>query len=179
LYKNKALRLAKNIAKEATGDSLIVGYPYRIQEGVRMGIVPDCDVAAVLVDNEDTRVFCSEFFDVPVIFAAVGIDADRCYTMVQEPGAACYRCAIPELEGINEYRCYLPSCIDVNKIVGGLVLYAVDSLFMDRARKWNYMEINLGGFPPNRTQFIEKNPNCPLCKRQYGNEILEVDMSIQ
>jgi len=163
LYKNKALRLAKNISEQATGDSLIVGYPYRIQEVTRMGTVPECDVAAVLVDNEETRVFCSKFFDIPAIFAAVSTNADRCYVMVQKPDGACYRCVIPEPKGVSEYQCYLPSSIDVNKIVAGLVLYAVDSLTMDRARHWNYKEVNLSGFLPDKTQSIKRNPDCPLC----------------
>jgi len=175
LYKNKAIRLAKNIVKQATGDSVIAGYPYRIQEAVMMNIIPDCDVAVVLVDNDDTRAFCSKLFDFPVIFSAVSINADRCYTMVQVSGNACYRCVIPEPKGESEQRCYLPSCIDVNKLVAALVLYAIDSLIMDRERQWNYKEINLGGFLQDRTEFIEKNQSCPLCGRysqtKYYKEI--------
>lgn len=166
LYKNKALRLARNITRQATGNSLIGGYPYRIQEAVAMDIIPDFDVMAVLVDNEETRVFCSEHFDTPVIFSAVSINADRCYTMVQEPGGACYRCAIPEPKGESEQRCYLPSSIDVNKLVAALVLYAIDSLVMDRQRQWNYKEVNLGGFLRDRTLLISKNPSCQLCGEQ-------------
>ena len=162
LGKYKTHCLGRNLKEQATGDTTILTYPFRIEEMVRMGLVLYSHVAVVLVDNEQTRVFCSNLFHIPVIFAAVGINAERLYVAVQERGKACYRCMIPEPES-KEYRCQLPSCIDVNKVAAGLVAYALDSLIMGRERTWNYMELNLCGLPANRAEYIEKNPDCPLC----------------
>lgn len=164
LDKNKAHRLARNMIKVATGNTVIKAYPYTIQEMLSMDIFPFCQVVMVLVDNEETRTFCSEeFSNLPIIFIAVGTNAERGYIAIQEPGRACYRCIIPEPKSLTEYRCQIPSCIDVNKVVSGLAIYALDSLVMGRERDYNYKEINLGGVLPDRNENFEKNPECPLC----------------
>jgi molybdopterin/thiamine biosynthesis adenylyltransferase len=164
LYRNKALMLAKKAVNWGTNGTLVVGYPFRIQEMVDMGIVPEHDIALTLVDHEETRTFASSHFqDVPLVFAGVGLQSERLYVFVQEPGKACYRCAIPEPGSLTEFPCQVPSCIDPAKVVGGLVLYIIDSLIMDRDRGYNYKEVNLSGSPPDRTEYIRKNPACPAC----------------
>jgi molybdopterin/thiamine biosynthesis adenylyltransferase len=162
-YEDKAPRLVRNLIVHATAECTMAGYPWRIQEAYEMGCVPDCDVAIVLVDNESGRIFCSKFFrHIPIIFSAVSIECDRLYVTIQQCGKACYRCVVPEPD-VPKHRCHLPSCIDVNKVAAGLVLFAVDSLIMNRARSWNYKEVSLTGILPDRTEYIERKPDCPLC----------------
>lgn len=172
LYKNKALRLARNLVKEATGKSMIVGYPFAIQEkqDIRDRINESFEAAIVLVDNEATREFCSRSFTIPTIFSAVGMEAERFYVMVQEPGGPCYRCAVPKPDvAPGRHHCNAASSIDAAKAIGGFVLYALDSILMNRARRWNYREANFsGGVPFDKTLRIESNPDCWLCGMLKG-----------
>ena len=166
LGKNKAVACARNTARQAVGNSVITGHPWTIQEAVRDHHVPVCDVVVVLVDNDGSREFCSQYFKVPVIFGATSIDARRCYAMVQEVDKACIRCVVPRVDE-SKMPCVLPSCVDINKATVALALYAIDSLFMEkRTRYWNYREHDLTGELKERSDWFNKDPDCPLCGRR-------------
>jgi molybdopterin/thiamine biosynthesis adenylyltransferase len=167
LFKPKAIRLARNLSKLATNDSIITGYPIQIQEAVEKGLVPDCDVVIVGVDNADARFFCSEhFYDkVPVIFTAVSPEADAGYVFVQEPGKACFGCVFPDEHGRPARKCS-GSTIDINKAIAGIVSYAVDTLCMKRPRNWNYKRIFLSGLMGDLSEMVERDPECAFCRER-------------
>ena len=61
--------------------------------------------------------------------------------------------------------CVVGSAIDILKVVGGLALYAVDSLLMDRPRAWNYKEVSLDGDRVEHQMVLAQSADCPLCRR--------------
>lgn len=167
LYQNKAIRLAKNLAREAIKSSIIRGYPMRFQTAVKTGIDVSCDVAICGVDNNETRVYVSRHYyqkGIPVVFTAVSEDADHGYVFVQEPGKACFGCLFPQAINDNSNECpKTPAVKDILKVVAGIVLYAVDTLIMDRKRNWNYKEVFLASFVPDTAYTIEGKEDCLLC----------------
>ncbi|MFC1865145.1 ThiF family adenylyltransferase [Chloroflexota bacterium] len=165
LYKNKAERLGKNLAREATSRCLITAYPMRFQEAIEAGLNVDADITICGVDNNEARVAAARYFleTIPVIFIAVSEDADHGYVFVQEPGKACYGCLFPDaVDDTRQYPCS-PAIIDILKTVAGIATYAVDTLIMNRIRNWNYKEIFLSGMVPERNVFIRKREKCPIC----------------
>lgn len=166
LYKNKAKCLAKNLAREGVKNSIIIGYPFHFQQAVKRNIDINCNVAICGVDNNPTRVFVSKYFyqkNIPVIFTAVSRDGNNGYTFVQEPGKACWGCLFPQAINDNSYPCPgTPAIKDILKVVAGIVLYALDSLFMPRLREWNYKEIFLDGFP-DKAFWVKRKNECLLC----------------
>ena len=46
---------------------------------------------------------------------------------------------------------------DILKVIGGLALYAVDSLLMERPRNWNLRYVFLAGFIEDAHRIVEKN----------------------
>ena len=168
LYQNKALGLAKNLVKEGTKKSLIIGYPFPFQEAVEKKIDTSCDLAVCGVDNNETRKYVSRFYytrRVPVVFTAVSEDANHGYVFVQEKNEACFGCLFPEALNDNREPCpNTPAVKDILKVVAGIVLYTVDSLIMKRKRNWNYKEVFLAGFVPDTNRIVERRKNCPLCQ---------------
>lgn len=167
LYKNKALCLAKNLRKEAVKKSVIAGHPFTVQEAVEQGVDCSCDIAICGPDNNPARVFVSRYFyekQIPVVFTAVSRDANHGYVFVQETGQVCFGCLFPEALNDKTEPCpNTPAVKDILKVVAGIVLYAVDSLVMERRRNWNYRQIFLGGFVPDILKKLERKENCVIC----------------
>jgi molybdopterin/thiamine biosynthesis adenylyltransferase len=171
LYTNKACALAKNLAREATGRSTIIGYPLRFQEALRKGIDVSCTVAVCGVDNDETRVDVSRHYRArrtPVVFIAVSRDAANGYVFVQEGSSdsACFGCLFPDaVDNPATSPCDDPAgaTIDVLKAVAGIATYAIDSLIMPRRRTWNYKEVFLAGQLRDGHRVIPKREDCPLC----------------
>jgi molybdopterin-synthase adenylyltransferase len=170
LGKNKAVRLAKNLAREGFLGSVIQGYPLRLEEAIAQGIDLSGSVAIVGVDNHRGRIAASRFFrskGMPVIFTAVSETANNGYVFVQEaaPDAPCFACLFPDAVHDATDPCPgTPAIKDILKVVAGIVVYAVDTLLpgMARPRSWNYKEIFLDGFP-GRDWMVERRQDCPLC----------------
>ena len=169
LYKNKALAVAKNLAREAVFDTTIAGLAMRYQSA-RQYINPD-DYAVFLnnVDNNEARVDmardCLEWGK-PIVMCGVSEDANSGWVFVQEskPDTACFGCAFPNRLNDNQHPCPgTPACVDILKVMGGLALYAVDSLLMERPRNWNLRHVFLAGFIEDAHRIVERNPDCPLC----------------
>lgn len=168
LYKNKALCLAKNASHNATKASVIYGFPYMFQEAVENDVDVSCDAAISGVDNNPARTFAAKHYlkTRPVIFTAVSNDANHGYVFIQEPGKACFGCLFPKAVNDETTPCpNTPAVKDILKVVSGVVLYAVDTLFMERKRNWNYREIYLAGFVPDSSRNVERLGNCPICGR--------------
>jgi molybdopterin/thiamine biosynthesis adenylyltransferase len=174
LYRNKALSLAKNLVKEAMGDTVIRALPFNFIGAVRERIA-DPDVVICGVDNDGTRVEVARHFlrRRPVVFVAVDETADHGYVFVQEPGRACIACALPWVTHRAEVARCTPAgaVIDILEVVAGFVAYAIDSLLMPRPRGWNYRQVRLSGFGPEVSRFVERRPDCDLCSvTQEGSD---------
>lgn len=169
--KNKAMRLARNLSRMGFGGTKIVGVGLSFQAAVEKNLVPPLKALVCGVDNDETRVYVSNYGRrerIPVVFTAVSRDGNNGMVFVQEVGKACYGCVFPDALASSskkeQARCAPdPAVKDILKVVAGVVLYAVDSLFMDRKRNWNYREIFLCGFVPDRIWQVERRTDCPMC----------------
>jgi molybdopterin/thiamine biosynthesis adenylyltransferase len=173
LYKNKAHRLARNLAKEGFSGTVIQGYGLSFQDAVERGIDLLGSVAIVAVDNNPTRVAASCFYrkqGIPVIFTAVSAQADHGYVFIQKPGEACFGCLFPHAVNDETYPCPgTPAVKDILKVVAGVVVYALDTLLMERKRFWNnYKSIYLDGSIPGSDCMMERRKDCKLCQADHG-----------
>jgi molybdopterin/thiamine biosynthesis adenylyltransferase len=170
LYKNKAIRLARNLAKEGFCATRLQGIALSFQDAVEQGIDLLGSVAIVGVDNNPTRVAASRFYrkhHIPVIFTAVSAQADHGYVFIQElgEGKPCFGCLFPKSVNDDTYPCPgTPAVLDILKTVAGIVTYSVDSLLMKRLRTWNFKSCYLDGTIPGSDSMIEKRRNCKLCQ---------------
>ena len=170
LYKPKALRLAENLTRLATGNSVIRGIPMMFQDAVDRSFIYQTDIAIVGVDNNDARFFCSDYFrEKAVVFTAVSPEADSGYVFVQLPGDACFGCMFGDQFDRPERKCN-GSTIDINKVMGGFVSYAVDPLIMQRPRDWNYKRICFHGPFEDMSRTIKINPDCQFCGGRRTNQ---------
>lgn len=170
LYRNKAVAVVDNLARECLADTDLWGYPLQYPD-VGSHIEWDkFDVFLCNVDNNITRVRLAKEClarKKPVIFSAVSSNAGSGYVFVQEskPTTPCFGCAFPHKVDDTIRPCPgTPACVDILTVVGGFVLYAVDSIVMDRPRFWNMRWIYLDGSLEDRSLKIPHNPNCPLCQ---------------
>jgi molybdopterin/thiamine biosynthesis adenylyltransferase len=171
IFKPKAFRLARNLSKMGFGGSLLSGVNLSFQQALEENLVSDPDVLICGVDNQEARYDACEYAtqkNLPVVYTAVSRDGNSGYSFVQEPLKACFGCAFADISSTadkkKQNKCAPdPAVKDILKVVAGLVLYAVDSLFMDRKRNWNYREVFLAGFAGERIMNIEKRKTCPVC----------------
>jgi adenylyltransferase/sulfurtransferase len=164
---NKALALARNLSRQATGRTLIDGHARSFQDALAAGARIDGDIAVVGVDNNATRIAAAEYYlsrDVPVVFLAVDARASRGYVFVQtsQPGQPCFLCLYPDAPGDRRIHGCAGASIEILKVMAGIALYAIDSLLMARPRLWNYKAVFLdqGG---DGQRVIGQRPTCALC----------------
>ena len=174
LYKNKAVCLAENLSKMGFGETTLTGYPYSFEEGIaKLGTI-DCSIAVVGVDNDLCRVIAARYFldkGVPVVFTGVSEDGNSSYVFIQKSksGEPCFGCfnskAVKEVnDGIRRFPCPgTPAIKDILKTVAGLVIFAVDTLLMDRYSEWNNRVVYLDGSVPSGSSMLKRKENCPLC----------------
>jgi molybdopterin-synthase adenylyltransferase len=167
LYQNKVFAAAKNLKREATANTLIEAYPLSLQDALAQGVINKPDVLLILVDNNRTRIDGARKgleWNIPVIYAGVGRDGTHGTVSVQEPGKACFGCFFPDaVEGEGAPCPGVPTSIDILQILTAHVAYAVDSIVMQRPRRWNYRTCELSGIVSDSASMIERNPKCPLC----------------
>jgi molybdopterin/thiamine biosynthesis adenylyltransferase len=169
LYKNKAVCLARNLAKEGFCDTVIQGQGLAFEDAVERGVDVTGSVAVVAIDNNPGRVAACRFYQrlrMPVVFTAVSETADHGYVFVQEPGKACWGCAFPDEVNDETYPCPgTPAVKDILKVVAGIAVYAVDTLLpgMARLRCWNYKDVYLDGSIPGNDWQVKRREDCQLC----------------
>jgi sulfur carrier protein ThiS adenylyltransferase len=159
LYKNKALSLAKNLAKQGIRKTEIIAYPVMFQKAVEDDIDTTCDIAICAPDNDETRLFVSKYFykTCPIIFTGLDRQANTGYIFIQEPNKTNFIAAFPKAANKKRNPCpNTPAVIDIAKIVAGYVLFAVDSVMMERKRNWNYRQFFLCGFIPEIIRSVER-----------------------
>lgn len=166
--KNKAEALTVNLAAQATSRTQLDGYPAAFQDIIKT--VPLlCSIAICGVDNNATRIAAARYYhslDVPVIFLAVDATASRGYVFVQtsRESAPCFLCMFPDAEADRTVNGCAGASIEILKVVGGMALYAVDSLLMSRPRQWTYKDVYLDGGQDGGRVILQRE-TCPLCRR--------------
>jgi len=151
LYKSKAVCLAKNLAREGIRKTEIIAYPIMFQKAIEGKIDTSCDIAICAPDNDETRIFVSKHYleTTPVVFTGLDRVANTGYISIQEPGKRSFLDDFPNAMNKRRQPCpNTPAIIDIVKIVAGYVLFAVDSVTMERKRNWNYRQFFLCGTVP-------------------------------
>jgi len=171
LGKNKAIRLARNLSREGFLGTVIKGIPLWIEDAIEQKVIDPCDLVICAVDNDETRLFVSEYYGkqgIPVIFVAVSRDTDLAQVYIQKRGNACFRCVFQDvIKHKNQdttQRCpATPAIKDVLKLASAPVLYAIDSIFMQRPINWNFRILSLSGVQQEILQFMPYCENCSIC----------------
>jgi molybdopterin/thiamine biosynthesis adenylyltransferase len=173
VWKNKALRLARNLAAESFLGTKFTGIALNFGEAIESGHVPPFDCMISGIDDDVAREAIAEYALLnkrPLITTAVSEDGDGGYVQVQKPGEACWGCVFPRKkrlrEDLDNYRTPCPgtpAIKDILMVVAGAAVYALDCLFMDRPISWNYREFHLAGYMPDVVARIEKRQDCQLC----------------
>lgn len=169
LFRPKAFAMTENaISQSLLGCEAIanhVDFDHESAELLSEGV----DIAYVGVDNDQTRAFASRFFkqrQIPVIFSGVNDAANFGYVFIQRPHGACLGCVFPEAmrrAEVEPRSCRsTPAAVDILQAMGAFVLYAVDSVLMNRECSWNFRNLNLMG-GDSTCAFATQTPNCPLC----------------
>ena len=144
---NKAIALAENLRSECIAATEICGLALNVEEALERRMDLSCDLAICGVDNNPARVAASRYFRskrIPVIFSAVSRDGDHGYIFVQERSGPCICCLFPDITDDDRYPCPgTPAIADVLQAIGAMVVYAVDSLLVNRNRVWNYRRVSL------------------------------------
>ena len=163
---NKALALAENLLPECIAETNIRAIPMRLEDAIAEAIDLTCDVVICGVDNNPARVAASRYFRMnktPAIFAAVSRDGDHGYTFVQETDGPCIACMFPDIINDDRYPCPgTPAIADILQAVGSLVVYAVDTLLMNRPRSWNYRRISLADGTLNGNSCVPVRVGCHM-----------------
>lgn len=169
LYLPKAHRLAANAAREGQLGSHVMGHATDFDEQSAPFLADGANVVVCAVDNNRTRALASRYFraaGVPVIFTAVCEAADYGWLFVQEPRGACVGCVFPRIATADAERqpCRPVAAVaDILHVMGGMVLYAIDSLLMARPRGWNFRSVHLVGTAPDIIDSVAPRPGCRLC----------------
>jgi molybdopterin/thiamine biosynthesis adenylyltransferase len=163
----KAWALARNISPHGVMGTKIIACNSSFEYALENGIDLDCDVIVSAVDDGRSRARIARFgleHGLPVIFGGASQEANFAKLFVQEPGQACFACACPEEADGDRTPCPgSPAIKDLFMLLGSYMVYAIDSLFMDRSRTWN-----LHTFCPRDAAFTqsgraERRSDCPIC----------------
>jgi len=134
------------------------------QEG---GVDLSCDVIVSAVDDGQTRVALARLgLDqrLPVLFGGASQTADFANLFVQEVDGPCFACAFPEeVDGRRTPCPGSPAIKDLFMQLGGLMVYAIDTLFMERPREWTLHALCPADAAFTRSGRIERRADCPLC----------------
>jgi adenylyltransferase/sulfurtransferase len=167
----KAIALAQNLQRECTWATKLAGHVMRLEEALDTGIDLAADIVVCGVDNNPTRILVASTLrarQIPVVFMAVSRDADHGYVFVQEPQSACFGCVFPDASDDQTHPCPgTPAIADVLQVVGGLAVYAVDSLVAGRTRRWLYRAIHMGDPAWDAVRPAKRRPGCPVCAASW------------
>jgi molybdopterin/thiamine biosynthesis adenylyltransferase len=165
----KAIALARNAAWQGQLGTVCTGHAVAFSPETAEVLTKGADLLVVGVDSNRCRAVASRYCRqrrIPVIFTAVSQEADWGWVFVQESEGACVACLFPFLaEGFSQIEpCTVsPGVLDILRIVGGIVLYAADSLVMGRKREWNYRSVQLPGDTLDVIDHVRPRSGCPMC----------------
>lgn len=164
--KNKALALAENLKLECIAPTEIRGIALRLEEAIARRFDLRCDVVICGVDNNPARTAASRYFrahGIPVIFTGVSRDADGGYVFVQERQGPCIGCLYPDMADDSRYPCPgTPAIADILQAIGSLAVYGVDTLLMNRRRKWNYRRLGLADGTLDASSYVPVRKGCRM-----------------
>jgi molybdopterin-synthase adenylyltransferase len=167
--RNKAVALAESIQAECIAGTEIHGQVLKLEDAIERALDLSCDVAICGVDNNPARVAASRFFrskGIPVIFSAVSRNGDHGYVFVQDKHGPCIGCLFPDMADDDRYPCPgTPAIGDILQIIGGLAVYAIDTLLMDRTRTWNYRRVCLSDGAQDGASLVSDRPSCRISAR--------------
>lgn len=168
LWKHKATCLCRNMAARGFLGTCLVPHPVSFQD--LGGSVPWPNLMICGVDNQlpATRLEVSRYCrkdKIPAIIMGATADADAGYVFVQEPGSTCWACLFGKDSVVGEQdRCpETPASVDILKVLGGIALYAADSILMRRPRDWNYWYVSLSKAGFGGASFVRPRLGCPVC----------------
>ena len=163
----KAWALARNLEPHGALGTRIVAWNLGFENALGYGIDLACDVAVSAVDDGDTRSAIAWFARgrrVPAIFGAASEQADYANLFIQEVGGACYWCGFPAARGGGRTPCPgSPAIKDLFKQLGGLAVYGLSTLIMDRPRTWNLHSLCPADASFTCSTKVEPHPGCKVC----------------
>jgi molybdopterin-synthase adenylyltransferase len=163
----KSWALARNISPHGLMGTRIIAHNLSFADARDRGVDLSCDVIVSAVDDGQARGEIAAFgleHKLPVIFGGAAQEANYAKLFVQEVDGACFACACPEEADGQRTPCTAsPAIKDLFMLLGSYMVYAIDTLFMERPREWN-----LHTFCPRDAAFtesrrVERRPDCPIC----------------
>jgi len=163
----KAWALARNLAPHGAMGTRIIAHNLSFEDAREGDVDLSCDVIVSAVDDGKTRLALAKLGleqRVPVVFGGASETADFAKLFVQEVDGACFACACPEEAGGQRILCPdSPAIKELFMLLGGLMVYAIDSLFMERPRNWNIHTLYPADAAFTRSGRAERRPDCPIC----------------
>ncbi len=158
---NKAFALLDNLEKECTSQTLIEAYPEDFQELIEHHNIPEVDLIACLVDNNQTRHDVCRYAHergIPAIFAGVSRTSLNGYVFIQKD--ACFNCIHPSKDDAKQ-ACREPSVVYIHTAVIGICVYATAGLLMNWNIPWNHYQLFLDG--ESIVTKDTKRKDCEVC----------------
>ena len=163
----KAWALARNLEPHGAMGTRIIAWNLSFENALGYGVDLTCDVAISAVDDGDTRSAIARFArkrGIPSIFGAASDKADYANLFIQEVHGACYWCGFPGASGEGRTPCPgSPAIKDLFMQLGGLAVYAVDTLFMERRRTWNLHSLCPADASFTTSSRVASHADCKLC----------------
>ena len=167
IHQPKAYALARNLEPHGAMGTRILAWNLSFENAQAAGVDLSCDVVVSAVDDAQTRGAITRFAleqKVPAVFGGASEKADYARLFVQEVDGPCFACAFPEEATGGRTPCPgSPAIKDLFMQVGGLALYAIDSLFMERRRTWNLYGLCPSDADLSTSGWVEKRLDCPIC----------------
>jgi molybdopterin/thiamine biosynthesis adenylyltransferase len=162
ISRNKAIALAENLCDEAPLPTTFEAHPRHFEDALATTLDVNPDIVVCAPDNDATRIAVADFYreTCPVILTGLDQEANGGYVFVQSPDGPCFHCFRPDAGGSGTCG-PAPAVKDPGKVVGGFVLFAIDSELMDRYREWDVYEFFLSGDVPAGGRSIEQS--CETC----------------
>ncbi|HXS95077.1 MAG TPA: ThiF family adenylyltransferase [Candidatus Limnocylindrales bacterium] len=164
--KSKAHSLVRNLQPFCTADTVLMGYGCNFEDAAALGVHMTPDVVVCGIDNNPGRVAVSRYFRqraIPVVFLAVSADADHGYVFVQDRSGPCLGCLFPDMVNDDRYPCPgTPAVADILQTIGGLAVYATDTVLVGRSRHWNYRRLSLSTGITDGFAEIDSRAGCSL-----------------
>lgn len=171
LFEPKALRLAENLRAHALGGGSITGIALPFQEAVQRFSLP-IDVLIVGVDNNPCRLACAQWArrrGIPAVFTMLSRDGMRmhCFLQGRNPKDACLWCALPNLNPTEAAPCDAGAIITSCFLASAFTVFFAHRAVMGwpaKVKPFNWREADLLGVVPDRTVWIERRRQCPVCR---------------